>query len=45
MATHVPVDVRARAAVQSLSSYQPGTPIEDVRRELGLRSVIKLASN
>lgn len=41
----VPVDVRARQAVQSLEAYQPGKPIEDVQRELGLRSVVKLASN
>jgi histidinol-phosphate aminotransferase len=25
--------------------YQPGTPVEDVRRELGLERVVKLASN
>ena len=41
----VPVDARAREAVKSLKSYQPGRPIEDVQRELGLKSVIKLASN
>ena len=45
ISTPVPVDVRAREAVQSLASYQPGKPIEDVQRELGLRSVVKLASN
>jgi histidinol-phosphate aminotransferase len=28
-----------------LAVYQPGKPIEEVRRELGLRDVIKLASN
>ncbi len=39
------IDIRARAAVRTLTSYRPGTPIEDVKRRLGLRSVIKLASN
>ncbi|HRZ40226.1 MAG TPA: aminotransferase class I/II-fold pyridoxal phosphate-dependent enzyme, partial [Candidatus Omnitrophota bacterium] len=29
----------------SLAPYQPGRPIDEVKRELGLRSVIKLASN
>jgi histidinol-phosphate/aromatic aminotransferase/cobyric acid decarboxylase-like protein len=28
-----------------LEPYQPGKPIETVQRELGLKSVIKLASN
>ncbi|MBI3324697.1 MAG: histidinol-phosphate transaminase [Candidatus Omnitrophica bacterium] len=41
----VSVDARAREAVKSLGSYQPVRPIEEVQRELGLRSVIKLASN
>ena len=45
ISAQVPVDVRAREAVQSLESYQPGKPIEDVQRELRLRSVVKLASN
>ncbi len=34
-----------RSAVESLTPYQPGKPVEDVQRELGLDSVIKLASN
>jgi histidinol-phosphate aminotransferase len=34
-----------RASVNGLSPYQPGRPIEDVQRELGLAHVIKLASN
>ncbi len=29
----------------SLTPYQPGKPIDDVKRELGLKKVIKLASN
>ncbi len=31
--------------VREIKPYQPGKPIEEVRRELGLRQVIKLASN
>jgi histidinol-phosphate aminotransferase len=34
-----------RAAVESLTPYQPGKPVEDVQRELGLERVVKLASN
>ena len=34
-----------RAAVDGLTPYQPGKPVEDVQRELGLDHVIKLASN
>jgi histidinol-phosphate aminotransferase len=34
-----------RAAVNGLTPYQPGKPVEDVQRELGLDHVIKLASN
>ncbi|MBI4004449.1 MAG: histidinol-phosphate transaminase [Candidatus Omnitrophica bacterium] len=39
------IDTRARAAVRDLTSYRPGKPIEEVKRELKLASVIKLASN
>lgn len=39
------IDPRARAALRTLDSYRPGTPIEEVKRALRLRSVIKLASN
>lgn len=39
------VDSRARSVVRTLESYQPGRPIEDVKRALKLSSVIKLASN
>jgi len=31
--------------ILNIKPYQPGKPIEDVKRELGLTSVIKLASN
>jgi histidinol-phosphate aminotransferase len=34
-----------RPAVESLTPYQPGKPVEDVQRELGLDHVVKLASN
>ena len=34
-----------RPSVSGLSPYQPGKPVEDVQRELGLERVIKLASN
>ncbi len=34
-----------RACLKDLVPYQPGKPIEDVERELGIKNVIKLASN
>src|SRR5579862_5921190 len=34
-----------RPAVSDLQPYQPGKPVEDVQRELGLERVVKLASN
>jgi histidinol-phosphate aminotransferase len=34
-----------RASVAALTPYQPGKPVEDVQRELGLERVVKLASN
>ena len=34
-----------RPAVQSLVPYEPGKPVEEVQRELGLGRVVKLASN
>jgi len=34
-----------RASVRGLTPYQPGKPVEDVQRELGLERVVKLASN
>lgn len=34
-----------RKSIQNIKPYQPGKPIEEVKRELGLRDVIKLASN
>ncbi len=35
----------ATPGVQQLSPYQPGKPVEELERELGLSNVIKLASN
>ena len=37
--------ILARKGVVDLSPYIPGKPIEDVKRELGLKEVVKLASN
>src|SRR5262245_32851054 len=34
-----------KPAVQDLVPYEPGKPVEDVQRELGLERVVKLASN
>ena len=34
-----------RPAVADLVAYEPGKPVEDVQRELGLERVVKLASN
>jgi len=34
-----------RPEVEALTPYQPGKPVEDVQRELGLERVVKLASN
>lgn len=36
---------RANAGITSLTPYQPGKPVEEVQREFGLDSVVKLASN
>lgn len=35
----------ATKGVQTLRPYQPGKPVEELERELGLRDVVKLASN
>jgi histidinol-phosphate aminotransferase len=43
-----PVDVAPspiRAALAGLVPYEPGKPVEEVQRELGLERVVKLASN
>ena len=35
----------ATKGVQGLNPYQPGKPIDELERELGLKNIIKLASN
>ena len=35
----------ANEGVSGLTPYEPGKPIEDLQRELGLTEIIKLASN
>ena len=35
----------ANTGVQKLTPYQPGKPIEELQRELGLGEIIKMASN
>lgn len=36
---------QARPGVRQLAPYQPGKPVEELQRELGLDKVVKLASN
>lgn len=38
-------NVRVRSAVEALVPYEPGKPADELRRELGLDSIVKLASN
>ncbi|MFP4244787.1 MAG: histidinol-phosphate transaminase, partial [Ectothiorhodospira sp.] len=35
----------ANAGVQMLTPYQPGKPVEELERELGISDSLKLASN
>ena len=39
------VENRARSAIFNLKPYVPGKPIEEVKRELGVEDIIKMASN
>jgi histidinol-phosphate aminotransferase len=41
----VPQDPLVRPAIGDLVPYEPGKPVEEVQRELGLERVVKLASN
>ena len=41
----VPMKSRANRNILKIKPYIPGKPIEEVKREFGLKSVIKLASN
>ena len=34
-----------RKSILNIKTYQPGKPIEEVKRELGLKDVVKMASN
>lgn len=40
-----PASPRATNAVRQLAPYQPGKPIAELQRELGIADIIKLASN
>jgi len=40
-----PLQQLARTALAGVAPYEPGRPVEEVQRELGLERVIKLASN
>ena len=35
----------AQPGITELSPYQPGKPVEELARELGIADIIKLASN
>ena len=37
--------MQAKRNIVHLPVYQPGKPVEDVKREFGLQEVVKLASN
>jgi len=37
--------MQPRKSILNIKPYEPGKPIEEVKRELGLRDVIKMASN
>lgn len=37
--------IQPKKSIQGLPVYQPGKPLEEVQRELGLEKIIKLASN
>ncbi len=39
------INARARKEIFKLKPYTPGKPIDEVKRELGLDNIIKLASN
>ena len=45
MSTIPPAELRLRQAVEDLVPYEPGKPADELRRELGLESIVKLASN
>lgn len=41
----VKIEELARASIRNLKPYKPGKPIDELKRELGLSDVCKLASN
>src|SRR5262245_35675480 len=43
--TKVDFHALANTSIRELTPYQPGKPIEELERELGITSSIKLASN
>ncbi len=45
MQTTVDFKLLAVTGVQALQPYQPGKPIEELERELGITNILKLASN
>ena len=45
MTTIPPAELRLRPAVEGLVPYEPGKPADELRRELGLETIVKLASN
>ena len=45
MAAIPPAELRVRPAVDDLVPYEPGKPADELRRELGLATIVKLASN
>ncbi len=41
----IAIDSRARTAIRNLTTYRPGTPIDEVKRTRQVGSGVKLASN
>ena len=42
---HSPIHALANPGVRALRPYEPGKPVEELERELGIRDALKLASN
>ena len=36
---------KRRSCIDQIKPYEPGKPVEEVERELGLKGVLKMASN
>lgn len=41
----MPIEMSPRSCIRQVTPYLPGRPIAEVRRQLGLRNIYKLASN